>query len=262
MWSGGAGPEPRRVSLAPIWGGYEGVYGGRVIAELAAAVDVVDGMDLLTAQVEFFGTVRAGEVQVAVEVRHQGRVSASVEAVMLQGHERARCTAKLARVVADRVGDAIVPPGDLPDPEMLPVFEPAYWTRLDHCRLLDLRLVEHAVTDRGRITRVWIRLVDEHPEVALLPRVGRIACIVDGVPPALFFADPIPAYVPTVDLTLHLRPGGEADASGWCYAESRLVWATDDFCLEEVTLWNAGGDLLGQARQNRRVVLADQVASS
>ena len=262
MRSGATGPGRRTTSLAQIWGGHEGVYGGRVIAELAAAVDVVEGMDLLTVHTEFHGTVRAGEVGIDVDVRHQGRMSASVEAVLTQGHERARCTAKLGRVRTGHAGEAVAAPRDLPVPETLPAFEPAYWTRLDHCRLLDLRLVEHAATDRGRTTRVWIRLDDEHPEVAALTHAGRIACIVDGVPPALFFGEPMPAYVPTVDLTLHLRPAPAAPVAGWCYAEAGLVWVTDEFCLEEVTLWSADGDLVGQARQNRRVVLADQVATS
>ncbi len=247
------------VGLDPQWGGHGGIYGGRVIAALGAAAvgGGTDDYDLLSLHVEFSGAVQAGEVELEVTEQHRGRVSASVAVVLCQGHDRARAQAKLARVGAGEHEWRLPLPDGVPAAAELAAFEPAYWHRLAHCRLLELRLVEHRALDTARTTRLWVRLDETRPEVAELDHAGRIACLVDAVPPALFFADPAPLFVPTLDLTLHLRPGVALPDDGWCYAEGRLVWASAEFCLEEVTLWSSSGELLAQGRQNRRVVYPD-----
>ena len=241
--------------LAPDWLGYEGIYGGRVVAELVEAVGRVDDMDLVTLYAEFTGTVRPGEVDVAVDVHHRGRRSSSISVSLGQERVRARATAKSARVGRGEAAGAVPMPGGVPSPDDLAPFEPPYWTALEHCRLMELRLVDTSVTEEGARARLWLRLHDDHPEVAPLSRDARIACLVDAVPPVLFFVPPAPAYVPTLDLALHLRPRGMGPAAnGWCFAEVRLVWASADFCLEEVTMWDSTGEVIAQTRQNRRIV--------
>lgn len=248
-----AEPRVEQVLLAPQWDGKDGTFGGKVIAALAAAAQAVEGFELLTLTTEFLGSVRPGMVEVEVVPRHVGRMSASVAVTLRQGHDRARATAKLARVTGCDTAALVADLADVPGPDELPPFEPAYW-QLPHCRLMELRLVDHVERAGKPRTRVWLRLDAGAPEVAELDHAGRIAVLADAVPPALFFDDRAPTFVPTLDLTLHLRPGVALPADGWCFAEGRLVWATEDFCLEDVTLYAGDGTVLAQARQNRRII--------
>ncbi|WP_127480161.1 thioesterase family protein [Nocardioides pantholopis] len=248
-----AEPHVRQVLLSPQWDGYDGTFGGKVIAELAAAAQCAEGFDLLSLTTEFLGAARPGAAEVEVLPRHVGRVSASVVVGLRQGHDRARASAKLARVDGRSTAALGADLRGVRPPEELAPFEPAYW-HLPHCRLLDLRLVDHSGRGRERRTRVWLRLDTGAPEVAELDHAGRVAVLVDAVPPALFFDERAPAFVPTLDLSLHLRPGVALPEDGWCLAEGRLVWATEDFCLEDVTLYARTGEVLAQARQNRRII--------
>lgn len=235
--------------IDPAWTGRNDLYGGRVVAELAQAAEAAVEMDLLTLMVDFSGSVKPGSMAVRVTPRHVGGRSAVVALSLEQGFERARASAKYGRVGAEPG------PGRLPAPpirslEDTPPYAAPYWASLPHSALTHVRMAEHV----DGVSDLWLRLDPDHPQVLTLGHAARVACLVDAVPPALYFAEPQPAFVPTLDLTMHLVPGVRLPADGWCRARGRLVWAGADFCAEEVALWTARGDLVALAFQNRRVV--------
>ncbi|PZM94645.1 MAG: hypothetical protein DIU79_09225 [Actinobacteria bacterium] len=242
-----------RVRFTEEWRGLGGIFGGRVIAALGEAAQAVPGFDVLSLAVEFSGSVGLGEAEVAVSVRHKGSRTASVETELIQGHPRARAVAKLARVQGEEILSAPLDVAGIPAPADLARFEPPYrdqpWTRLVELRLLPRP--EGAVT-----TRTWARLAEESPAVAELDAVGRAAVLIDAMPPALFFGQRQAAFVPTIDFTLYLRPKAPASPDGWYLLESSIVWARDDFCMEDISLFTSAGEIVAQARQNRRVVWA------
>ena len=240
-----------RVHFTDDWRGIDGVFGGRVIAALGEAAQFIPGFDVLSLAVEFMGSVSLGDAELAVSVRHQGARTASVEVDLIQGHPRAHAVAKLARV---RGAEILSTPVDLtcvPSAADVPLYEPPYrdqpWTRL-----LELRLLSHL--GGARTTRAWARFDDEAPPVVELNALGRAAVLIDAVPPGLFFGQRAPAFVPTIDFTLYVRPQPPASPDGWYLLESSTVWARDDFCMEDIALYTSTGEIVAQARQNRRVV--------
>lgn len=239
-----------RVRFAPEWEGINGVFSGRVLAALATAAQVVPGFHVLSLAAEFSGSVAPGEADLTVSIRHKGARTASVEVELVQGHPRVRAVAKLARVQGAEIPSEPIDLSGLPAPADVPVFDPPYrdraWTQLMELRLLPER--------GGRVTnRAWARLAEDAPAVAELDALSRAAVLLDAMPPGLLFRERPAAYVPTIDFTLYLRPQAPVSPDGWYLLESWTVWAREDFCLEDVSLFTSTGEIVAQARQNRRV---------
>jgi acyl-CoA thioesterase len=73
------------------------------------------------------------------------------------------------------------------------------------------------------------------------------------LPPGLFALDEPPAFVPTIDFTVHFAPRLGDVARGWHHVGNRTVWATRDYCVDESTLHDREGRLLAQIRQGRTI---------
>ncbi|WP_196222622.1 thioesterase family protein [Micromonospora sp. CP22] len=240
-----------RAHFVEEWRGFDGVFGGRVIAALGEAAQCIPGFEVLSLAVEFSGSVGLGDADLLVSPRHQGGRTACVEVSLLQGRPRARAVAKLARVRGAEIPSAPIDLAGILTPEQTPRYDPPYrdqpWSRL-----LELRLIPD--TGAGRATRAWMRLNEPARPVATLDALGRAAVLIDAVPPGLFLSPRVPAFVPTIDFTLHLRPQPPAPRDGWYLVVSSTVWARDDFCMEDTSLYTSMGEMVAQARQNRRVV--------
>ncbi|WP_235738828.1 thioesterase family protein [Nocardioides alcanivorans] len=240
------------------WGGFTGVFGGRVVAELAAAVtrapnadEYLAGLVPASLHAEFSAAVDLGAAEVTAEVLHAGRRTARVATAVRQGHRRASASVKMVRAGEP----SCLPRRDLrslPTPESLSPFVPPY-PPMAYSALTEIRLVEHTRVNGQPSTRVWVRLDDASPAVTELDPTGRAAVLLDIVPPGPFFADAAPAFVPTVDFSLHRAPVTSAPG-GWHYAESTTEWWADGFCAESATLWSADGTFVARGTQNRRVV--------
>jgi acyl-CoA thioesterase len=91
------------------------------------------------------------------------------------------------------------------------------------------------------VIRGWFRLRDGEAidTIALL-------CAADAFPPAVFNANLPVSWVPTVELTTHIR---HRPAPGWlrCRFASRFV--TGGFLEEDGEVWDASGRLVAQSRQ-------------
>jgi acyl-CoA thioesterase len=109
---------------------------------------------------------------------------------------------------------------------------------------LDIRLhpdeVQTKVGGRAQITG-WIRFKDARapdPIAALL--------FADAFPPSVFGRIGATGWVPTVELTVHLR---RRPAHGWIRGQFRTGDLADGRMIEDGTLWDANGRLIAQSRQ-------------
>ena len=109
---------------------------------------------------------------------------------------------------------------------------------------LDIRLhpdeVQTKVGGRAQITG-WIRFKDARapdPIAALL--------FADAFPPSVFGRIGATGWVPTVELTVHLR---RRPAHGWILGQFRTGDLADGRMIEDGTLWDDNGRLIAQSRQ-------------
>ena len=110
--------------------------------------------------------------------------------------------------------------------------------------VLDIRLdPSTAAGVKGGSARVsgWIRFRDGRPPDAL-------ACMLfaDAFPPAVFgLLGPV-GWVPTIELTVHLR---RRPAPGWILGEFHTQDLQDGRLIEDGALWDSQGRLVAQSRQ-------------
>ena len=87
----------------------------------------------------------------------------------------------------------------------------------------------------------WIRFADGRAPDAL-------ACLlmVDAFPPAVFGLLGMVGWVPTVELTVHLR---RRPAPGWLLGRFHSHDLSDGRMVEDGALWDSAGQLVAQSRQ-------------
>jgi acyl-CoA thioesterase len=87
----------------------------------------------------------------------------------------------------------------------------------------------------------WFRLRDGEPVDTLSLLVA-----VDAFPPTVFFANLPIAWVPTLELTTHVRA---RPAPGWLACSFATRFITGGFLEEDGEVWDATGRLVAQSRQ-------------
>lgn len=245
-----------RVAFTDEWVGVRGVFGGRVIAavaEQAAALPDVSGLEVGSVHVEFTGGALPGEASLTHTVVHRGRASATVEVVCSQEQdgEVRRVVGSTTKLVARSGAPTLAPHAvpAVPGPDELPEFEPP-WGALSYDAKFDVRIVSHALEDGVPTTRAWLRA---RPGVGL-GSLGTVAALLDVLPPGLFMRDPLPQFVPTVDFAMHVDSLAAPEEGEWVLGVMRTEWADEAFCLETSTLHRADGRYIARGTQNRRVV--------
>lgn len=89
--------------------------------------------------------------------------------------------------------------------------------------------------------RGWFALVDEEPTDAIA-----LLLAADAFPPPIFNSDIPMAWVPTVELTVHLR-GDPSPGPLRCAFRSRFIH--NGLLDEEGEIWDSAGHLVAQSRQ-------------
>ena len=147
-------------------------------------------------------------------------------------------------------GDAAAPQLALPLPDLPPPEQcvgrsaEAQGVDLPILQRLDIRLhpdqARPGAAGQARVSG-WIRLRDGRPPDAL-------ACLLfaDAFPPAVFGLLGMVGWVPTVELTLHLRA---RPAPGWMLGEFWSQDLADGRVIEDGALWDSKGRLVLQVRQ-------------
>lgn len=109
---------------------------------------------------------------------------------------------------------------------------------------LDIRLhPEQAAPGKAGRSLVsgWIRFLDGRaPDSLALLLFG------DAFPPSVFGLLGVVGWVPTIELTVHVR---KRPAPGWILAQFQTFDIAGDRMIEDGALWDSNGDLVAQSRQ-------------
>ncbi|MEJ7799056.1 MAG: thioesterase family protein, partial [Ilumatobacter sp.] len=87
----------------------------------------------------------------------------------------------------------------------------------------------------------WIRFVDGTP-----PSVLALPLFADAFPPSLFSKFGQIGWVPTIELTIHVR---RRPADGWIQARFECDDLVDGRMIESGTLWDSTGRVVARSRQ-------------
>jgi acyl-CoA thioesterase len=238
-----------RTRLSGAWNIGPNPNGGYAMTPvLRAAIDATGRPDPLSVTVHFLRPAAPeSDAEVPTRVVRAGRSGTNVAASLVQdGIERLTMAAIL--------GDLSSPASDAPDPGLgiaAPEIPPpdscvdraelVQGVELTLLSRLDVRVVENA-TNGGAVTvDGWVRLHDgTPPECAWLPLFA------DAFPPAVHARIGRVGWVPTLELTVHVR---RRPVDGWIQARLTCDDVAGGWMIETGTLWDESGALVARSRQ-------------
>ena len=232
--------------------------GGYVLSIAVAALrSAIDHPHPLTVTAHYLGPCHSGSVDVAVDVVKQGRTLSSATARLAQdGREKLLVLASFGDL-SRQDGPSLVSarPPELPEPDAF-VTDPAdrpspFPVAPTITRRVEFRpsprTAEALIQERKGDARVegWMRFTDgREPDTDCLP----LFC--DALPPAVFAAMTT-GWVPTLELTVHVRGVPEP---GWIAARAVSRFIVDGLLEEDCELWDSAGHLVAMSRQLARVL--------
>ncbi|HSM01769.1 MAG TPA: thioesterase family protein [Acidimicrobiia bacterium] len=243
-----SGPSEFLGAVAPGWDIAGNANGGYLLAIAArAAMEATGRPDPVSVTAHYLGPAQPGPVTIATRVLKEGRRFATASAT-LSSNERP-LVAILGSFGALEPGAATERlesgPPDLPPPEECVLVEPTETFPPPFVGRIELRLHPDHVAFGGMPgaprVRGWFRLRDEEPIDTLALLVA-----VDAFPPTIFFANLPVAWVPTLELTTHLRA---RPAAGWLRCAFTTRFITGGFLEEDGEVWDSTGRLVAQSRQ-------------
>jgi acyl-CoA thioesterase len=246
-----AGPSRWRGHIEDGWD-IGGVPNGGYVMSIAvsAILAELDVPDPVTLTGHYLAPATAGPVEIDVEHLRAGRRHSTAVAAMRQGEREvlrvlATCT-DLGQT--DGPSHVTLQPPDLPPlaacvrPEPNDTFTPPPITNRVHLALHPDH-VGFAVGAPPGVAEMaaWQRFADgREPDTRSLPLFA------DALPPAVFNLGVPPAWVPTVELTVHVRA---RPAAGWLRAVCRTEAMAGGYLSEDGELWDSAGRLVAQTRQ-------------
>ena len=246
------------AEVSPRWSIGPHANGGYALAvALAAAGRAVPHPDPFAVSAHFLRPTVPGPAEIATELLRAGRGhSTGVARLTQEGRERLHVVTTFGDLDSLAGGLVVVTEGppEMPAPEECrPLRSGTLPNGLqDDLRgRLDARVVpgtagwlDRAPTGRGELLG-WIRFRDGRPaDAACLPFV----C--DAMPPAAFDLTPVPAWLPTIELTVQVRgrPG-----PGWLRARFRTRFILGGYLEEDGEIWDEDGRLVALSRQLARM---------
>lgn len=232
-------------------GGYLLAIAGRAMADAAGRPDPV------TVTAHYLSPGKPGPLEVRTEVVKEGKRFATIRATLTDG------TGKPLIAVLGTFGD--LDPEKADDWPTLVQSAPPDLPSVEECRRMarapvgdeagppdfinSIQLLLHP-EDAGFVggrksgvmrVRGWFDLRDGVP-------VGTIGLLtaVDAFPPTIFNTDLPVAWVPTVELTAHIRA---RPAPGWLRCAFTTRFVTGGFIEEDGEVWDETGTLVAQSRQ-------------
>ena len=238
--------------VSPAWDIGTNPNGGYLLALAAQAMRqrTPAQPDPLSINVHYLRPGLSGQAcLIDTQLLRSGRTLSTVRGTLAQdGQSRLELLAAMGRLDEPAAAAApllTLPPPDMPPPEACPGRSaPAQGVGLPILQRLDVRLhPDDAVPGAaGRAElRGWIRFTDERPPDAL-------ACLLmaDAFPPAVFGLLGLVGWVPTIELTVHLR---RRPVPGWLLGRFWSQDLSDGRVIEDGALWDASGQLVVQSRQ-------------
>ena len=190
-------------------------------------------------------TIGDAAVEVRTEVLRRGRTTTHADAVLIQDDKiRLRCVGVFGDIPAGEVLFGSTPP-PIPDPQDCLERDPAA-QGLDMSLLQSLEVRLHQQTARPIDTSTvqvdgWVRFRDGRPNDALA-----LCLFADTFPPAIVSVLPETGWVPTIEMTTHIRA---AAAPGWIRGQITTTNVHDGYLVEDVRLWDSNDVLVVDARQ-------------
>jgi len=241
-----------RGQVQPAWNIGVNPNGGYLLALAAQALRQCTPTqpDALSITVHYLRPGLAGQsCQIDTQLLRSGRTLSTARATLLQdGIPRLEVLAAMSALGA---ADAAAPPllalprPDIPPPDACPGRSgTAQGVDLPILGRLDIRLhpgeAVPGAAGRARVSG-WVRFADGRAPDAL-------GCLLmaDAFPPALFGLLGMVGWVPTVELTVHLRGH---PAPGWLLGQFWSHDLRDGRVVEDGALWDSNGQLVAQARQ-------------
>lgn len=190
-------------------------------------------------------TIADANFQLETEIRRSGRTTTHADAVLIQdGKVRLRCIGMFGKTPE---GEPLLPalPPEVPSVETSPERDPrAQGLNMTLLESLEVRLhPDTPLPVSNSVARIagWVRFRDDRPVDALA-----LCLFVDAFPPAMLSAVPNAGWVPTLELTTHIRA---AAAPGWVRGEVTSGNVRDGYLVEDVRLWDSTNTLVAEARQ-------------
>lgn len=184
--------------------------------------------------------------RIDTQVLRSGRALSTVRATLVQdGSARLEVLAAMGDLSRDAAPLLTLPMPDIPPPDECPVRSPGeQGVGLPILSRLDIRLhpqqARAGAAGKAEVSG-WIRFQDGRAPDAL-------ACLLfaDAFPPAVFGLLGVVGWVPTAELTVHVR---KRPAPGWILGRFRAHDLSDGRVIEDAALWDSSGQLVVQARQ-------------
>jgi acyl-CoA thioesterase len=245
-----AGDGHWTLGITPRWNIGSNPNGGYILSAMVRPLLAdLDKPDLLTVSAHYLRPTSPGPADMQVDVFRKGRLHTHVQASLVQGSERVRMLAAFGDLAAAS-GPTVVRsrPPDLPPPaeclgrtrpppflagvpEMMQRFETRYAP--DTSFILGERSDDLSIAG-------WIRFADGRP-----PDVASLPLFADSFPPAVFAIGPT-GWVPTVELTVHVRA---RPAPGWLRARFETRFLVNGYLEEDGEVWDENDNLVAQSRQ-------------
>ena len=253
------GEQGWSATLEPAWSIGANLNGGYTLATLLRLLREVAGHpDPVSATAHFLRPVQAGRADLSATVVRAGRNLGVVRGTLsLDGTERLVATAAFGTLdQPSGSGPSLAPrPPDLPDPDRC-VDRAAVAQGVDVGLLerLDVRL-DPGPLEAGdaAVVQGWVRFTDEAP-----PDVLALAVFCDAFPPAVLPIVDDLGWVPTIELTIHVR---HRPAPGWVCARFECDDVADGRMIESGTLWDRTGAVVARCRQVGLVLGAERGSS-
>jgi hypothetical protein len=245
-------PTSAPLDLDRTWTyGQDVQHGGALLEQVTqVALAGVDHPHPLAVSAHFLAAAALGPATVERTVLRRGRGVSTVHARLVQGER----TCLDMTVTAGRLGEPGVPAYSTgAPPRLAPVEECARSVVTgDHSRngileQLDLRMEPGAGWPSGPQTSTGVAEVKGWVRYASGREVDPLAllCLADALPPVTF-ALGMRGWVPTVELTVHVRA---LPAPGWLRLVQRAQLIADGWLDETCEIWDSSDRLVAQAVQ-------------
>lgn len=243
--AGAAGRWTGRI--APGWDIVGAANGGYLLAMTARAAALAAGRpDPVTVTAHYLAPGAPGEVEVATEIVKAGKRFTTVTATLHADRPILHMLGSFGDLEASEGMERLeAGPPDLPPVEDCIPIEPTDTFPPPFMGRVELRLPPQRAAAWGTAgspgVEGWFRLRDDEPldTIALLVAV-------DAFPPTIFFTDLPVAWVPTLELTAHVRA---RPAPGWLRCSFSTRFITGGFVEEDGEVWDSAGRLVAQSRQ-------------
>lgn len=245
-----------RADLSTGWNIGARPNGGYVVATAVRAMGEAIAAESghphpLTVTAHFLRPGEAGPADIDVDVLRTGRrLSTATAALAQRGKERIQVLATFGDLDAAEGPTALVgAPPPLPPVEQCvarTTDDGPFPAEMTVVHRLDTRLHPSTGWVRGEPNgvaeiRAYIRFADGRE-----PDVWAIPFLVDSLPPAVFELGFERVWVPTIELTIHVRA---KPAPGWLRMRTASPYVINGFLNEDCEIWDSADNLVATSRQ-------------